>query len=483
MRINNKNHAIKIKSKKLRQRKYAYNKNIHEVLFSGLTEIIGNSAFYDCYDLKKVTLPASLKIIEDDAFSLCRYLNNISLPENLEQIGERCFSWSGIEEITIPYKISEIRNSTFSNCRKLKKIIISKNCTRIGDEVFLNCMDLSEISIPNSVTSLGKKCFKDCVSLRTVNLSENIKALPDNTFENCISLETVVLPQSLEHIGAECFSGCVNLKNIVLPDKVRSIGEKAFHRCEKLTNIKLSKELTHIDNCAFSSCSKLTSLQFENDLSYVGAALFTECNASLPEQIDKMHVTSFLKKSDYRLCSTVNIPYSVNELYFGFSGLIPYGYSIKNKTCFNHILAIEKYGAKVFISENYYSDKDLIIENGRFNFSRYDSFFEKAEPYEKPIIAAFRLAYPFELQENNHDIYQSEILKRGKEAAIFAIKRNEGNLLKLLIDNADFDAEFCEEMYTYISNSGNPNLLQIVSTKGNNTGLDEINSLFEELML
>ena len=483
MRINNKNHAIKIKSKKLRQRKYAYNKNIHEVLFSGLTEIIGNSAFYDCYDLKKVTLPSSLKIIGDDAFSLCRYLNNISLPECIEQIGERCFSWSGIEEITIPYKVSEIRNSTFSNCRKLRKIKMSKNCTRIGDEAFLNCMDLSEISIPDSVTNLGKKCFKDCVSLKTVKLSENIKSLPDNTFENCTSLETVVLPQSLEHMGAECFSGCVNLKNIILPDRVRSIGEKAFHRCENLTNIKLSKELTYIGNYAFSNCNKLTSLQFENDLSYVGAALFPECNVSLPEHIDKMHVTSFFKKSDYRLCPTVNIPYSINELYFGFSGLIPYGYSIKNKTCFNHILVIEKYKAKVFISENYYSEKDLIIENGKFNFSRYDSFFEKAEAYEKPIIAAFRLAYPVELQENNRDTYQSEILKSGKDAAIFAIKRNEGTLLKHLIDNADFDAEFCEEMYTYISNSGNPNLLQIVSTKRNNTGLDEINSLFEELML
>ena len=75
------------------------------------------------------------------------------------------------------------------------------------------------------------------------------------------------------------------------------------------------------------------------------------------------------------------------------------------------------------------------------------------------------------------------IEKSGKDAAIFAIKRNEGILLKHLIDNADFDAEFCEELYTDISNSGNPNLLQIVSTKRNNTGLDEINSLFEELML
>lgn len=483
MRIKNENCTIKIKSKKLRQKKYAYNKNINEVIFSEATEIIGNSAFYDCLVLNKVTLPSSLKIIEDDAFSLCRDLNNISLTESVEQIGERCFSWSGIEELIIPDNVKEIRSSTFSNCRKLKKISISKNCTKLGDEVFLNCMDLSEISIPDTVTDLGKSCFKGCTSLKSIKLSQNIKTLPDNTFENCLSLETVVLPQSLEHIGAECFSGCVNLKNIVLPDKVKSIGEKAFYRCENLTDVKLSKELTHIYNRAFSNCNNLKSLQFESNLAYVGASLFTECNVSLPEHIDKMHITSFLKKSDYRLCPTINIPVSVNQLYLGFAGLIPYGYSIKNKSCFNHILAIEKYGAKLFVSENYYSEKDKIIVDSKFNFNEYDSFFEKAETYEKPVIAAFRLAYPIELQEDKRDIYQYEIQKSGKEAAIFAIKNNEGTLLKYLIDNVNFDAQFCEEMYVYISKAGKSNLLQILSTKRNNTGLDEINSLFEELML
>lgn len=483
MRITNEKHTVTIKSKKLRTKKYAYNENICEVIFSSTTKVIGNSAFYDCLNLKNVTLPSSLKVIEDDAFSLCKSLSRIALPMATEQIGERCFSWSGIEKIVLPESITEIRNSTFSNCRKLKSIKISKACTRLGDDAFLNCMDLDEIAVPEAVTSLGKNCFKGCSSLKTVTLPDNIKILPENTFENCRSLETVLLPQKLEFIGAECFAGCVNLKNIVLPDSVKYIGEKAFYRCEGLASIKLPKGLTHIDNQVFSNCSNLKSLQFENDLDYAGAAILPECNAILPERILKMHITSFLKKSEYRLCPTINIPESVNELSLGFEGLIPYSFLIKNKSCFNHIMAIEKYGAKVFVSENYYNAKEKIIQDGYFDFNKYDSLFETAQAFEKPVIAAFRLAYPVELSENNRLIYQTELFKRARDAVLFAIKSNEGALLKYLIDNVDFDTDFCEEMYMYVSKLGLPNLLQILTTKRNNTGLNEINSLFEELML
>ena len=69
MQILNKKHTATVTAKKLRAKKYAFNENIREVLFSRNTEIIGESAFYDCRNLKEVTLPDSLKIIEEDAFS------------------------------------------------------------------------------------------------------------------------------------------------------------------------------------------------------------------------------------------------------------------------------------------------------------------------------------------------------------------------------------------------------------------------------
>lgn len=483
MQILNKKHTATVTAKKLRAKKYAFNENIREVLFSRNTEIIGESAFYDCRNLKEVTLPHSLKIIEEDSFSLCESLEEIKLPENLEELGERSFFWSGIKTLVIPPKITGIKDFTFSNCRKLQKATINENCVELGNGAFANCMELREINIPNTVTVLGKECFKGCSSLKEIKLPDSIKVLPRNFFENCQSLEMVCLPKSLEIIEAECFSGCSNLKTIIFPDALKEIGEKAFYRCESLENIRLPKSTTHLDDHAFASCKNLTTLQIEGDLLYAGAALFSNCTVNPPKNTERMFVTSFLKNSDYKLCPTVKIPESVKELKLGFKGLLPYSYLTKNKSCFSHILTLEKYNAKVFISENYYSENDKILENGIFDFLKYDTIFESAENYEMPIIATFRLSYPVELQENHRNLYQREIIENGKEAAIFAVKTNEENLLKYLMDNADFDTSFCEELYSIVSEQGLPNLLQILSNKQNNTGLNEINSLFEELML
>lgn len=483
MQFLNKKHTATVTAKKLRAKKYAFNENIREVLFSRNTEIIGESSFYDCRNLKKVTLSDSLKTIEEDAFSLCESLEEIKFPENLEEIGERCFFWSGVKSLIIPPKIKKIKDFTFSNCRKLEKATLNEECTKLGDGAFANCMELSEINIPLTVTSLGKECFKGCSALKEIKLSDNIKVVPQNCFENCQSLELVILPKNLEIIEAECFSGCGNLKTIIVPDTLKEIGEKAFYRCETLENIRLPKSITCLGDHSFASCKNLTTLQIEGDLTYAGAALFSNCTVNPPKNTEIMFVTSFLKNSDYKLCPTVKIPASVKELKSGFKGLLPYSYLTKNKSCFSHILTLDKYDAKVFISENYYTENDKIIENGSFDFVKYDTLFKSAEIYEKPIIATFRLAYPVELQENHRIIYQNEIMQNGKEAAIFAVKSNEENLLKYLIDNANFDTSFCEELYSIVSEQGLPNLLQILSNKQNNTGLNEINSLFEELML
>ncbi len=483
MHISDKKHIATVITKKLRAKKYAFNENIREALFPRSTEVIGESAFYDCRNLKNATLPHTLKIIEEDAFSLCESLEEMELPENLEEIGERSFFWSGIKTLVIPPKIKEIKEFTFSNCRKLQKVNINENCTKLGDGAFLNCMELSEINIPYTVTSLGKECFKGCSALKEIKLPDNIKVLPQNTFENCQALETVILPKNLKIIESECFSGCSNLKNIIFHDTLKEIGEKAFYRCENLENIHLPKSLTHLGDHAFASCKSLTSLQIDGSLTYAGASLFSNCAVTAPKNTEKMFVTSFLPKSDYKLCPTVSIPLGTKELKLGFKGHLPYSYLTKNKSCFSHIIALKKYNSKVFISENYYTEKDKILDNGNFDFSRYDALFETAEVYEKPIIAAFRLAYPVKPEENYRLIYQNEIKQNGKDAAIFAIKSNEEKLLKYLIDNADFDTEFCEELYFIVSKQGLPNLLQILSNKQNNTGLNEINSLLEELML
>ncbi len=56
-----------------------------------ICEVIGSSAFSDCYDLWSVTLPQSLRQIGNSAFSYCTDLSSIHIPASTELIGSGAF--------------------------------------------------------------------------------------------------------------------------------------------------------------------------------------------------------------------------------------------------------------------------------------------------------------------------------------------------------------------------------------------------------
>lgn len=478
--------SIILKEKKIKKKKYAFNDNIRQVVINEPTQIICESTFYGCRNLCYVFLPESLKIIEDDAFASCNSLSDINLPKSLEKIGERAFFWSGVKELSIPDGITEIPSLTFSNCRMLEKINISNNCKKIGEYAFLNCSVLKEIVLPDTVTALGKEAFRGCSELKTVILSDNITRLHSRTFDGCRSLETVVLPQKLEHIDDECFAGCVSLKKIVFPDGLKSIGEKSFSRCENLETVILPPSCNYIGTRSFSACKKLKTVKTGNSLGYVGAAVFTDSVCDTPTDIKAMYCTSFLPKSTYTAYPTVTVPKTVTQLNLGFKSLLSYTYTVKGKTCFPHILLLQKYSAKVFISENYYSydDKsDKIISDGVFDFERYDSFFEKAEPAEMPLIAVFRLTYPEKLGDGARKAYEKELFENAKSAALFTLNTNEEKTFEYLIENIAFTPEYYEELHTLAQQKGYTNLMRILTLKRKKSGFNDIDSILKDLLL
>lgn len=72
--------------------------------------IIGNSAFYDCKNLKSVTIPDSVTRISAQTFKRCRSLESITIPNGVTYIGE----------------------GTFSNCDKLTSVKLPESLEIIG---------------------------------------------------------------------------------------------------------------------------------------------------------------------------------------------------------------------------------------------------------------------------------------------------------------------------------------------------------------
>lgn len=73
------------------------------------------SAFRNCYSLKKVTLPQSMKVIPADAFSSCYNLETVIFPQNLTQINAEAFSHCYKLTVTLPKNVSAMLG-TFFGC-------------------------------------------------------------------------------------------------------------------------------------------------------------------------------------------------------------------------------------------------------------------------------------------------------------------------------------------------------------------------------
>ena len=71
--------------------------------------------FYECYGLKSVKIPNTLKELGDDVFLDCKNLTDITIPDGVTTIGAFCFSGCGISTITVPDSVTSISGNPFSS--------------------------------------------------------------------------------------------------------------------------------------------------------------------------------------------------------------------------------------------------------------------------------------------------------------------------------------------------------------------------------
>lgn len=178
-------------------------------------------------NVKKVTIPDSIKFIPAETFSNMKKLKKVSLPKSLEKLGQSAFmNCTALESVTFNgNKVTKILENTFKNCKALETLTFNKNkIESIGNFAFYNCALLEKIYLPDSLKSLGGSAFERS-GLETVTIPKNA-CLPSgfnedemgNTFKNCKSLEKVTFLGKYVFIPSGMFWGCddlevINLKN------------------------------------------------------------------------------------------------------------------------------------------------------------------------------------------------------------------------------------------------------------------------------
>lgn len=177
------------------------------------------------------TLPEmpGLKRIGDEAFYQCKNLKKVTIPETVEYIGGGAFyGCSNIWSLTYNAINAECERLMESNI-PLEKIVIGDKVRRLPRGIFSG-REFTEVALPSCLERIDDYAFSGCENLTTINLSDSIRYIGDNAFYGCSSLKNIHWPLRLTTIGSRAFRQTA-LETISLPEGVTSVGDGAFYIC------------------------------------------------------------------------------------------------------------------------------------------------------------------------------------------------------------------------------------------------------------
>ncbi|MDO4337692.1 MAG: leucine-rich repeat domain-containing protein [Eubacteriales bacterium] len=269
--------------------RHEYGDKIKTVMFEKGATTISEDAFSGCKNLKKVTLPSTMKRIDDYAFLGCTSLESINLPEGLTSLGMAAFvnctslskiqfpstleelPWegfrgSGLVTVSIPSEIKKIRIECFMDCPKLTTAVINGSNLEIPMSAFAGCTMLNTVKMGNGVTKIGTCAFNGCTMLRNLTIGNNVRAIDNTAFRGCTALKEVSIPDRVEEIdggwpNAGAFSNCTSLEKLTLGIGVSKIGATAFENCTSLREVYFCGSAPKFDDWKpiFSGCKSFTA--------------------------------------------------------------------------------------------------------------------------------------------------------------------------------------------------------------------------------
>lgn len=184
--------------------------NTYPYAFS--TRIVEDSLFYDLdmstrtaklagknfnQSFANVVIPSSIELwgidcdvvgITDYAFYNCTNLKSITLPESIVSIGEYAFQKSGLTEVVIPDNVKSIGASAFTECSGLVSVSLPRNLSLIRMNTFWNCTGLQSVTFPEDLETIGTFAFAKCTSLKKVDLPATLTILENGAFKFCENL-------------------------------------------------------------------------------------------------------------------------------------------------------------------------------------------------------------------------------------------------------------------------------------------------------
>lgn len=175
---------------------------------------IDYGAFYNCTNLKSVTIGSSIKNIGEKAFCGCNSLISIKIPNS----------------------VTRIENYAFDGCSSLKELTIED-----GAETLSLGKCIYSYTYEGWTSSYTRGLFYLC-PIEIVHLGRNLDCdfppFHDNlTNDGTANIKKVTIGNSVTRVCDYAFDGCSGLTSITLGRTVENIGQYAFTRCPSITTI------------------------------------------------------------------------------------------------------------------------------------------------------------------------------------------------------------------------------------------------------
>lgn len=290
---------------------FAFCENLTDVHLGAGVELLNVSAF-DHSGIVNINLGEGLKEIQGNALS-GTLLENVTLPESLEYLGYTAFEdCPNLKKVTIPGEATRLNfdtwhNSIFSNGGAPSEITLCgytnsmvEEYARIKGHTFQSIgvggweavgqcgdslnwyLDLDSGFL--KITGNGKMYdFNGSWQLDPTNdapldpsrtyapwenyreqifalsIGDGVTSIGENAFENCHNLTDVHWGNSLETIKSQAFLSS-NIDELWLPDSVNDIAYVAFNYCQNLRQVVLPAELEVLELSVFNQCLNLEEI-------------------------------------------------------------------------------------------------------------------------------------------------------------------------------------------------------------------------------
>ena len=102
----------------------------------------------------------------------------LTIPDSITSIGDGAFAnVTELRKVIIPGSVKKIGATAFSKATNLEEVVILDGVEEIGAKAFWVCTNLENVTLPDSIVSIGSLCFAASKKLTNIKLPCNLSRI------------------------------------------------------------------------------------------------------------------------------------------------------------------------------------------------------------------------------------------------------------------------------------------------------------------